>query len=204
MTDPALEQAPARFAIACFGSRGSFGAEAAERLRAERYPGAVLVMAATPEEALALLARGAVERAVVPVANSSAGLVADTLAALGGRRLVLDGELVLPVRITLWVRDARVAPGAIRSVASHPHALAQCRRTLGRLLGAHAERAWRDTAAAASALALGELGPETAVLASRAAGAAAGLHALQHDVQDAPDNRTFFAVLRRPAGNAVE
>lgn len=191
-------------ALVYFGSPGSFGAEAAARLREERHPGALLVAAATPEEALELLARGEVERAVVPVANSSAGLVADTLAALGGRRLVLEHELVLPVRLSLWVRDARVAADSLRRVASHPQALAQCRRTLASLLGSYAEVAWRDTAAAARALAAGELGPATAVLASRAAGSSAGLRALRHDVHDEPDNRTFFAVLRRSDGKAVE
>jgi len=199
-----VSRAPVVLTIAYFGSRGSFGSEAAERLRAERFPQAVLVGAASPEEALELLAHGAAERAVVPVANSSAGLVTETLAALGGRGLALDGQIVLPVRISLWVRDAGVARAAIQSVASHPQALAQCRRTLGRLLGAYAERPWRDTAAAASALAAGELGPGTAVLAARVAGAAAGLHPLQHDVHDEPDNRTFFAVLRRSVTDAVD
>lgn len=158
----------------------------------------------SPAEALARLARGEVARAVVPVANSTSGLVPETIAALGGRGLVLDGEIVLPVRLSLWVRDVRAGAASIDRVASHPQALRQCRRTLLGLLGGYEELPWGDTASAAQALAAGELGTGTAVLASRRGGALAGLHALRHDVHDEPDNRTFFAVLRRSAESAVE
>jgi prephenate dehydratase len=195
--------------IAHLGARGSFSEEAAATL-ARRWAGPVALHGSealgsdAPAAVLEALASGAVERAVLPLANSSAGLVRSTLAALLARPCELEDELVLPVRLSLCAVDARGGADELERVASHPMALAQCTRTLARLLPGRPGLPWSDTAAAARDLARGALPARTAVLCSARAAELYGLAVLAHDVQDASDNRTFFAVLRRSSAGALE
>lgn len=196
-----------RVHIAFLGSSGSFSEEAA-RLHAERQGlAADLIGAPAPAAVLALVACGAAQRAVLPVANTSSGLVWPVLAALGTSAFTLLDEVVLPVRFALFAARAGLAPAAIERVASHPQAFRQCTRALGELLPGRASVAWSDTASAARDLAAGVLDERTAVLAARATGERFGLALLAADVHDTEDNRTFFAVLgaaRSPAEARVE
>lgn len=190
--------------IAHLGARGSFSEHAAKihahraRLEAE-FRGA-----SSPGEVLALLPSGAAALAVLPIANTTGGLVRPTLEALGAQRLEVVEEVVVAVRFTLWARRAGLALDAIQSVASHPQAFRQCASALARHLPGRTLREWSDTAAAARDLAAGVLDEHTAVLASTHAGELYGLAALVPDVHDEPDNRTFFAVLRCAGTGAVE
>src|SRR5262249_44214826 len=152
--------------------------------------------APSPSAVLDALARGAAELAVLPIANTTGGLVRASIDAIGAGELELAGEVALPVRFTLWAR-AGVALEEIERVASHPQAFAQCARFLERTLPGRARVAWSDTASAARDLANGTLDPRTAVLASWRAGELSHLTPLARDAQDEADNRTFFAVLRR-------
>jgi prephenate dehydratase len=181
--------------IAFLGSSGSFSEEAA-RLHAERA-GVVaeLVGASAPAAVLALVACGAAQRAVLPVANTSSGLVWPVLSAIGASTFTLLDEVALPVRFSLFAARAGLAPAGIERVASHPQAFLQCTRALARLLPGRTSVAWSDTASAARDLAAGVLDERTAVLAARATGERFGLTLLADDVHDSADNRTFFAVL---------
>lgn len=138
-------------------------------------------------EALTL---GAVDAAVLPVENSSAGVVqevSDLLWELQGLRVVR--EFVLPVRHCLlgW-------PGPVERALSHPQALAQCARYL------HDRQirpvAFHDTAGAARAVAE-QRQPGTAAIASKAAAARYGLYVLAESIQDDSENRTRFAVIEK-------
>jgi prephenate dehydratase len=188
----------AAVAVAVIGEHGSFSEEAAfahalhERLQIEP------VGFATPEEVLAAMREGRVELAVLPVANSSTGIVTGALAALLRERVELVGEVNLPIRHALLVRRPGIGLEALERVASHPQALLQCARFLERALPGRARLDWSDTASAARALADGELDEQTAVLASRRAARFHGLHVLEEEVQDDPANRTCFAVVRAP------
>jgi len=189
--------------IAFLGSPGSFSEEAAvaHAARAEREPR--LRGAPLPAEVLALVAAGHCERAVLPVVNTTGGLVRPALDALGSVRLAVLDEVVLTIRFGLFVRPG-VALESVETVVSHPQGLRQCARTLARLLPGRATRAWSDTASAARDLAAGVLDERVAVLASARAGALHALSCLARDVQDEADNRTFFAVLGRGPGVTIE
>ena len=190
--------------IAHLGARGSFSEHAAELHARRARLEARFVGASTPAEVLARLTSGAAALAVLPIANTSGGLVRASLEALGAQRLELEDEVVVAVRFTLWARRAELGLEALTAVASHPQAFRQCARALARHLPGRALREWSDTAAAARDLAAGVLDEHTAVLASAHAGELYGLAPLLEDVHDEPDNRTFFAVLRRPGAGAVE
>ncbi len=88
----------------------------------------------------------------------------------------------------------------IRSVASHPVALAQCGRFLARHPQIRAREAY-DTAGAARDLATDRTpaSATSAVIASRVAAERYGLVVIESDVQDVIHNITRFVVLARPA-----
>lgn len=187
----------ASLTIGYLGSCGSFSEEAA-RVHAGRCNRPTLFRGAPGAAAvLERLARGECDLAVLPVANSSGGLVRPTLEALGGRTFEVVGEIVLPVRFSLFAVRPGITLANIEQIASHPQAFEQCARTLEQLLPGRATVSWSDTASAARDLSAGVLDERTAVLASSRAGERHGLALLAADVQDEPDNRTYFAVLRR-------
>lgn len=189
--------------IAYLGSHGSFSEHAA-RIHAEHLERRPELMGApTPVEVLEHLASGTVERAVLPVANTTGGLVWPTLAALGRHALELLDEVVVPVRFALFARVG-VELALVERVASHPQAFRQCARSLARLLPGRATLSWSDTASAARDLAAGVIAERTAVLVSLQAGELHGLGLLANDVHDEPDNRTFFAVLGRSREGTIE
>jgi len=193
-----------RLCIVYFGAPGSFSEEAARSHARAQDLEADFEPALDPCAALERLSSGTAQRVVLPVANSTGGLVRATLRALGCRPHELLGEVTLPVRFSLWGRAA-AAPASLARVASHPQAFAQCAGFLGRELPRCELLPWNDTASAAAALAQGELGPDSAVLASEAAGSRHALVRLARDVQDRSDNRTFFGVFgRRVPGPGVD
>jgi prephenate dehydratase len=172
--------------VAYQGEPGAYSDEAVAAL----YPGAEGVGFATFRLTFDALGVGAVEAAVLPVENSTAGVVqevSDLLWDLPGLRIIR--EHVQPVRHCLlgW-------PGPVERALSHPQALAQCDRYL------HSRQirsvAYHDTAGAARAVAE-RREPGTAAIASRSAAARYGLYVLAEGIQDDSENRTRFVVVER-------
>lgn len=83
----------------------------------------------TWKEAMEAITRGEADYAVLPIENSTAGIVSDIYDLLVEYPHYIVGEQELPVEHVLMA-----LPGAkaeeIRTVISHPQALAQCRRFL--------------------------------------------------------------------------
>ena len=172
--------------IAYQGEPGAYSDEAVAAL----FPGADAVGYATFRLTFEALSVGAVDSAVLPVENSSAGVVqevSDLLWELPGLRVVR--EHVQPVQHCLlgW-------PGPVERALSHPQALAQCSRYL------HERQirsvAFHDTAGAARAVAE-QRQPGTAAIASRAAAKRYGLYVLAESIQDDSENRTRFVVVEK-------
>ncbi|MBI5524809.1 MAG: chorismate mutase [Deltaproteobacteria bacterium] len=133
---------------------------------------------------------------VVPVENSLGGLVGPVNEMLTETDLHVVGAVDMPVShclLALHGSDHR----EIRSVYSHPQALAQCRRFLARN---HLDPvSFYDTAGAAKMIAQ-ERAKGAAAVASRLAAGIYDLEVIKEDVQDAASNRTRFLVLAREAG----
>jgi prephenate dehydratase len=172
--------------VAYQGEPGAYSDEAVSAL----FTDAEAVGFATFRLTFEALTMGAVEVAVLPVENSSAGVVqevSDLLWELPGLRVVR--EHVHPVRHCLlgW-------PGPVERALSHPQALAQCDAYL------HSRQirsvAYHDTAGAARAVAE-QRQPGTAAIASKAAAARYGLYVLAESIQDDSENRTRFVVVER-------
>ena len=163
------------------------------------YPQMDPLPCATFEDALAAVADGAAELAMIPIENSIAGRVADIHYLLPTAGLFIVGEYFLPIRFQLLgLKGARLAD--IRDVYSHIHALGQCRKIIRKLgLVPHIAA---DTAGSAREVA--EWRDKTkASLATQLAGEIYALDILASDVEDEKHNTTRFTVLaktpQRPA-----
>lgn len=169
--------------IAFQGEFGAFSHEACLRFAPEAEPEPLPTF-----EAVVAATRAGQAQALLPVQNSLAGPVQTVLDLLAGARLREVARHVLPIRIMLLgLPGVRVAE--LRTVASHPVALLQCRAVIAELR--LEEVPAFDTAGAARLLA--ESGERSrAVLAAAAAGERHGLTVLRADVQDRADNRTTF------------
>jgi prephenate dehydratase len=143
------------------------------------------------EDAFEAVKRGDCALAMIPVENSIAGRVADVHHLLPSSGLKIVGERFKPIRFQLMAN-----PGTrledVRTVASMPIALGQCRATLRRL-GARTEPAG-DTAGAAKALAE-RPDPTRAAIAPALAARLYGLAILMSDIEDAAHNTTRFLVM---------
>lgn len=182
---------PTRFAY--LGPAGTF-AEAALRTLPAAQRG-VLRPEPTVRDAVDAVRRGDADAALVPLENSVEGSVSSTLDELAtGEPLVVTREVFLPVRFAVLVRPGTAAAG-VRTVATHPHAAAQCRGWLRRHLPAAELVLAGSTAGAAAAVAGGEY--DAAVAAPVAAGSY-GLAVLAGDVADTPGAVTRFVLLSRP------
>lgn len=175
--------------IAYFGPQGTFTEQAARELA----PDGNLLSHDSIPAALAAVRASDVNAACVPVENSVEGAVAATLDSLAeDGPLVAVAEALLPVRFSVLTRDPEAE---VRTVASHPHALAQVREWLAVNLPAAMPVAASSTAAAAVAVHEGEY--DAAVTAPIAAWHYP-LHVLASDVADVADARTRFVLLRPP------
>jgi prephenate dehydratase len=185
------ETPPTRFAY--LGPEGTF-AEAALISAVASSEGARFPQPSVAA-ALAAVRSGEADAALVPLENSVEGSVPATMDGLAdGAPLVITREVFLPVTMTLVSRPG-VALADVRSVASHPHALAQSSRWLEANLPGISPLPSTSTAAAAAAVAAGEF--DAAVCAPIAA-ERYGLTALAEDVADRPGAVTRFVLVAPP------
>jgi len=175
------------------GAPGAFSHEACVELR----PWDIHVPFETFAEAIEAVKTGDCDCALIPVENSTIGVVepaATLVAEAAGLEQVAD--VWRPIQIALMALDG-VEIGQIRTVASHPVALRQCAGKLAEM-GVEIVEAF-DTAGAARAVS--ESGDRTrAALAPVAAAEVYGLSILRNDLQDSDANRTRFVLLAREAG----
>jgi prephenate dehydratase len=146
---------------------------------------------ATFEDAFEAARSGVCALAVIPVENSVAGRVADVHHLLPHSGLKITGERFKPIKFHLMANPG-VRVEAIKTVASHMMALAQCRKMI-RERGFFAETV-SDTAGAARQLAE-RPDPTRAAIAPPSAAERYGLEVLLENVEDVGDNTTRFVVL---------
>ena len=177
--------------IAYLGPAGTFSEQAAVQ-----YFGSSIgrVPCASFDEVFRATSSGMAEFGVVPVENSTEGVVARTLDLLLTSPLHIVGEVSLMVRHNL-LRLSNSLDG-IEVVCAHPQALAQCHQWLSTHLP-HAER--RAVSSNAEGARLATENPTWAGIASLKAGTEFGLHSVAHGIQDVAVNRTRFAVVCLPA-----
>ena len=181
-------EAPQR--VAYLGPAGTFSEQAALQFfgsSIERMP------CGSIDEVFRATAAGAAQYGVVPMENSTEGMVSRSLDLFLTSPLHVVGETSLLVRHNL-LRLSDSLEG-IEAVYAHPQALAQCQHWLNTHLP-HAERHAASSNAEGARLA--STNPAWAGIASERAGTEFGLHVVQHAIQDDAYNRTRFAVVCLP------
>jgi chorismate mutase/prephenate dehydratase len=181
--------------VAYLGPAGTFSEEAALG-----YFGSSIERVPCPsiDEVFRSATAGTVDFGVVPVENSTEGVVARSLDLLLQSPLVIVGETSLLVRHNLLRRENSL--DGVRAVLAHPQALAQCNAWLGAHLP-HAERRPVLSNAEGARLAAADVG--LAAIASRRAANEYGLHVVAPAIQDDAHNRTRFAIVTHPDAHAA-
>lgn len=133
---------------------------------------------------------GGVHHGVVPVENSTEGVISYTLDMFINSPLRINGEVEL--RIHHHLLGVREDLGKIRSVYSHQQSLAQCREWLDANLSG-VERISVSSNAEAARRARNE--PQAAAIAGETAARLYDLHVLASNIEDEPDNTTRFLVI---------
>jgi chorismate mutase/prephenate dehydratase len=155
--------------------------------------GALCVPRPTIDGVFSEVEAGGCNYGVVPVENSTEGMVSHTLDSFIDSPLRIAGEVELRIAHHLLVAPA-TEPGELRRICAHQQALAQCRSWL--------DRHWPEVERVAVAS-----NGEAARLAASEAGVAAiagdmavehyGLVRLAEHIEDSADNTTRFLVIGR-------
>ena len=191
----ALEQ---RTRVAFLGPEGTFTQQAALK-----HFGHAIECASqsTIDEVFREVEAGTAHYGVVPVENSSEGVVSHTLDSFMSSTLRICGEVELRIHHHLMAGPA-TQPDSISRVYSHQQTLAQCRKWLDANLP-KAERIAVNSNAQAALRLRDEW--NAAAIAGEVAAEIYGLEIIQRNVEDHPDNSTRFLIVGKqdvpPSGN---
>jgi prephenate dehydratase len=176
--------------IAFQGEPGAFSEEAALQLLG---PAITPVPRPTFDSAFRSIEEGAADALLAPVENSLAGSVVRVYDLLLASKLSIVAETILPIQHRLIA-----CPGAtldsLKSVASHPMALAQCEHFF--VAHPHLKRIPAEDTAGSVREVLARGDKTSAAIAGRRAAEHYGGVILASDIQDDPENFTRFFLLR--------
>jgi len=180
----ALEQ-PMR--VAYLGPEGSFShSSVLKQFGSFAHPYAV----STIEEVFESVGKGEVNYGMVPVENSTEGVVKQTQNELISTNLQVTGEVELPINHCLLALTKNAAE--ITKILAHPQALGQCEQWL-KNNHPTIETQSCDSNAKAAMLAMNN--PNIAAIASEQAANLYGLHILEKNIEDQKNNTTKFWVI---------
>jgi len=148
----------------------------------------------TPREVFEEVANSRVDDGIVPIENSTEGVVTHTLDLFMEFTLTICGEIQMEINHNLLAKQGDLKK--IKKVYAHPQALAQCRHWLEENLP-EAEPKAVDSNAKGAILAAKEKG--AAAIASDYAAKLYGLTIVRKHIEDYPNNFTrFLAIGKRP------
>jgi len=184
---------PSRAAYA--GLPGSYTQIAAETF----YPDIRLVSYDTFSGVLSAVALGNCDVGILPIDNTTEGIVADVYEGLLKYGLYISDSITMPIRHCL-LGISEEGKSKITTVLSHPQALGQCAGYISN----HGYIQVPDINTSISAQKVSdERSPELAAIGSAQAAAIYGLAILEENINDANCNSTrFIAVTKQPVINA--
>ena len=183
--------------VAFFGAEATYSHLAA---REKFGSAATFLPTATISEVFHEVEQGRVSFGVVPIENSTEGVVAHTLDLLVESDLRICAELFLDIHHNLLSQEGR--GGDIDKIASHPQALAQCRRWLS----THFPNAkLEEVASTAHAAMMAAKNPKVAAISSSLAKEIYDLQVVAENIEDQSHNSTRFLIIgrndARPSGD---
>jgi chorismate mutase / prephenate dehydratase len=176
--------------VAFLGPKGTYSEEAALQFFGSSMG---MLPCQSIDEVFRAASAGSAEFGVVPIENSTEGVIARTMDLLLASDVHIVGNVSLAVRHNLLRQSASMDDIAV--VYGHPQALAQCQAWLSANLPKAERRAASSNAEGARQATL-DAGC-TAIASSRAA-SEFGLQTVAKAIQDEAHNRTRFAVICRP------
>ena len=175
--------------ISLQGALGSYSHQACTKL----FKNGVAVPCDSFEEAIQLVRKGKVDKAILPVENSTYGRVADIHALLPASKLFITAEYFLPVDICmLGTRSSNLS--SIKSAMSHPVLIGQCKKFLRK--NKINSVSGYDTAGSARIVAQNNK-PNMGAMASKIAAKIYGLKVLSENIQDNKNNTTRFLIMEK-------
>lgn len=174
--------------VAYLGPEGTFTQQAA--LKHFGHSSIVKPMS-TIDQVFREVEAGAVSYGVVPVENSSEGVVSHTLDSFMYSNLKIVGEVELRIHHNLMISSS-TDPKKITRVYSHSQTLAQCRRWLEENYPG-VDRVAVSSNAEAARMVKGEW--NSAAIAGDIAADLYGLDILSEKIEDRPDNTTRFLII---------
>jgi chorismate mutase/prephenate dehydratase len=136
------------------------------------------------------VSQGRADYGVVPIENSTEGVVAHTLDMLVEAEVKICAEVLLEIHLYLLSRSGKAEE--IRRILSHPQALAQCRRWLA----SHSPNVKVEEAAStAQSAQMAAADPNLAAVASSLAKELYGLEVVEENIEDHANNITRFLVI---------
>lgn len=183
--------------IAVAGNKGSFSQQAGELYcKANALEQVEFNFALDSAGVFLALENKQAELGIMPIFNPTGGLVNMTLAAMGKHHFTVVATFEMPVQQCLLALPT-VRPDEIRTITSHPQALAQCQNYINTKWSDSVTQDYSDTAQAAADLAAGKLASETtAVLAPKLCAELYGLRVVAENIQDDKENKTYFIVVK--------
>ncbi len=142
------------------------------------------------EEVFRLVEADGADFGVVPVENSTEGVINHTLDLLMNSSLSISGEVAIRIRHNLLSKETSLAD--IKRVYSHQQSLAQCRLWLDQNCP-NAERIAVNSNAEAVLLSLEH--EQTAAIAGQLASELYDMPVLNADIEDEPNNTTRFVII---------
>lgn len=175
--------------IACLGPLGTYSHQAVQQQFGSQ---AIVVLADSCAAVFDEVEHQRADYGVVPVENSTEGVVTATLDRFVESPLSIKAETQLRIEHCLIGRARSLR--AIRRVVSHPQSLGQCRQWLAHHLPGVEQV---DAASNAQAAAIAAREVHTAAIAGRIAADLYRLRILGAGIQDQPNNYTRFLVIGR-------
>lgn len=181
-----MSQVPDQLRIAYLGPEATFTHQAARKTfgRSARY-----LAAESIGDVFTMVGQGYADVGVAPVENSNEGVVTSTLDLLVDSDQQIAGEIILPIRLMLLSREQSLE--TVRTVYSHPQALAQCKQWLEKNLS---EAKLKDSRSTAEAVALCAEVKGTAAVGGELTAELYDVPILEADIGDWEENLTRFLV----------
>lgn len=139
--------------------------------------------------------KGRSDFGVVPIENTTEGVVSHTLDMLASSELKICAEVMLEISLALMSKTGKAAD--IAKVCSHPNPLAQCRNWLKNNLP---NAAVFDVSSTAMAARMASEDTALAAIASIAAASLYDLRVIEKNIEDSVSNFTRFLVIGRHTG----
>ncbi len=151
--------------------------------------GGQLISCSSITEVFRAVQREQADYGVVPIENSTGGVVAESLDCFLDSQLLISGELYVPVHLCI---AASCPQEETATLYSHTQPLAQSRQWLAQNLPQVSVQNVASTAVAAQRAAED---PQGVAITTRLAAQSYGLEILAENIEDEPTNRTRFFVI---------